>query len=81
MKGAVYTDNPHVRLERKAATANIFRNFANEIRRIEACLQAREGHVQQLLQLKYEKRISVNVQGQSEYSFSVVDAQQLLAHP
>jgi hypothetical protein len=53
MKGAVYKDNPHILLELKEAISNFIRNippidlsrvFANKIRRVDACLQVREGH-------------------------------------
>jgi hypothetical protein len=58
MKGAVYKYNPYAILELKEAIADFIRNippielsrgFANKIRRVDACLQAREVNFQRFL--------------------------------
>jgi hypothetical protein len=78
MKGAVDKTSPHTLLELKAAIADFIRNIplielsrvlANKIRRVDACLQAREDSFQHLLYYKYEKCICIDVQGLSEYNY------------
>jgi hypothetical protein len=58
VKGAVYEHNPHTFVELKEAITNFTRNipsielsrvFANKIRRVVACLQARGSRFQHLL--------------------------------
>jgi hypothetical protein len=58
MKSAVYKDNPRSLHDLKEAIANfithvshneLVRVFGNKIKRVDACLQARGGHFQQLL--------------------------------